>query len=164
MLDTAKRQLRAYVSVAPGDLKVLKVDEEIVIEVIATNHGQTPAHKTWYSGHVGIYRNPLPLDSGISEPEKKDTDTTVLFPGNFVKADARGIDKLTTEDLSALIFTDDFRLYVLGSVYYEDVFGEAHSSQFMASIPSADLQTVVKSGLQGSCVRFINNTEHTTAT
>lgn len=71
MLDTAKRQLRASVSVAPGDLKVLKVDEEIVIEVIATNHGQTPAHKTWYSGHVGIYRNPLPLDSGISEPEKK---------------------------------------------------------------------------------------------
>jgi hypothetical protein len=164
MRRSSERQLRAYVSVEPGEMINLQVGAEIEIEMIITNHGQTPAHKTVHYGSVVIMRNPLPPDFRIGERDKAAASGGTIYPQGHIRAVSRRAAKLTSEEASALASTDQIRLYVPGAIEYKDVFGKTRTSQFLASIPSDDIQGLVARAPKGGKLRFVHDLKHTKAT
>ena len=162
--ETAKRELRAYVSIAVGEIKIIEVGRETIIEAVGVNHGKTPAHNVRYCGSIEILDHPLPYDFHMSEPIGEATSGTVLFPGKESKSTCTRAAKLTLEEANRLTSSDVSRVYIHGSVIYEDVFGETQNSQFLASIPSSDIQPLMTPGTGEVEVRFIYNREHTKAT
>ena len=128
--DTAKRQLRAYVTVNgvirtrdPGDLN----GEGFAVLIDVKNNGQTPASDLLQWARIEIREFPLATDlpihclenapRGILPPETKN----LAFP-TFTRA-------LTIIEENAVL-ANHTAVYVYGEVDYLDVFGDRHLTQF----------------------------------
>ncbi len=128
--DTAKRQLRAYVTVNgvirtkdPGDLD----GAGFAVLVDIKNSGQTPALDSLQWARIEIKEFPLETQlpihclenptKGILPPEAKN----LQFP-TFTRA-------LTIIEENAIL-ANHTAIYVYGEVEYLDVFGERHLTQF----------------------------------
>jgi hypothetical protein len=128
--DTAKRQLRAYVTVNgvirtknPGDLS----GEGFAVLVDIKNSGQTPASDSLQWARIEIREFPLvtrlPIHclenptKGILPPEAKN----LAFP-TFTRA-------LTTIEENAIL-ANHTAVYVYGEIEYLDVFGDRQLTQF----------------------------------
>jgi hypothetical protein len=128
--DTAKRQLRAYVTVNgvirtkdPGDLS----GKGFAVLVDIKNNGQTPASDSLQWARIEIREfplvTPLPIHClenptrGILPPEAKN----LAFP-TFTR-------DLTTIEENAIL-ANHTAVYVYGEIEYLDVFGDRHLTQF----------------------------------
>jgi hypothetical protein len=128
--DTAKRQLRAYVTVNgvirtkdPGDLN----GEGFAVLIDVKNSGQTPASDLLQWARIEIREFPLETNlpihclenppRGILPPETKN----LAFP-TFTRA-------LTIIEENAVL-ANHTAVYVYGEVDYFDVFGDRHLTQF----------------------------------
>src|SRR5665213_444086 len=131
--DTAKRQLRAYVTVNgvirtkdPGDLGG---SEGFAVLVDVKNNGQTPASDSLQWARIEIREfplvTPLPLHC-LENPTKG-----VLPPGAGAKNvmfPTFGRDLTTIEENA--ILANHTAIYVYGEIEYLDVFGDRHLTQF----------------------------------
>ncbi len=128
--DTAKRQLRAYVTVNgvirtkdPGDLN----GQGFAVLVDIKNSGQTPARDSLQWARIEIQEFPLtthlPIHclenptKGILPPEAKN----LAFP-TFTR-------DLTTIEENAIL-ANHTAIYVYGEIDYLDAFGDRHLTQF----------------------------------
>lgn len=125
--DTAKRQLRAYVST---DTEVVTIDGALpkvpTHGIILRNHGQTPANQITHWTRLLVAEFPLkePLDR--SEPVDV-VIKSVLHPG----ADRHIVaEKDLTDDEFGAIMKDGYALYFWGDVKYIDVFNNPQSTRF----------------------------------
>lgn len=122
--DTAKRQLRAYVSMHANTVARRTNDVIGVVELI--NSGQTPAEILGYSCRVNI-------DSPWAQtaPELGQFREHRLLMGAGITnrfAAEQGVPWDTTRDLELSTCAISIRLF--GYVRYKDVFGDEHSTYF----------------------------------
>lgn len=122
MQDTARRQLRAYVTI---DSAAIKFPEPGVpsVTVIVKNAGQTPAHDLRHWIHQWIETYPLKVQLPLP-PEGFVMSASLLGAGATHEmhiTHPRPIVKLPFLDQ---IGTPEATIYVYGGINYKDVFGE----------------------------------------
>ena len=132
--DTAKRQLRAYVSDQPTGIKIFaEADDGIAIRVqftfINENHGQTPARNVRHFCLPGIYDHPLPDDFVIPEINEDVVivSATIIFPGMKFPANSSEFP-VTVTKLEPIFEGVSRRLYIFGITRYDDIFGNPHET------------------------------------
>jgi hypothetical protein len=133
--DTEKRQLRAYVWIAPGEIEGFKVGQVPRIPVTIRNGGATPAYLTGTllalrresapqpGQHVSLQTNfpPLqPLSEGRGDFIFQDHTLTLLVP-NLAPLDQLTVDRVQQ---------GEWAVYVFGRVNYKDVFDAVHFVEF----------------------------------
>lgn len=129
MQDTARRQLRAYISINAASIEFPSPGVPKVT-VSIKNTGQTPAHNVKHWIHQWIEFFPLRVD--LPQPpgdlvmscDVMGTGAThansITHPKMIVKRD---------EDIN-IIGTPKGTIYVYGEITYSDVFGERHFSKY----------------------------------
>jgi len=136
-------QMRAYLSVVIGTGIYQDKKRNIFFEVLPTliNNGYTPAHKVTYKARAGILPYPLPESTTLEPPENLFKSAAVLGPRQTftLNAPARSpvaVDGFFTDEEVELIKrgTIGQRLYIWGTVTYEDVFGVPRFTNFCHSI------------------------------
>lgn len=139
--NTAKQQLRAYVSLADSTL-TLSDSRVSNASLLLKNTGQTPAYKLRYRGQATVvdtarpgptkiadgvgFTDALPLSSGVT------SIVTVTIP--LDAAEQKAVDESRST------------IWVLIEVLYEDAFGQSHHLRFRAH-SHADPRVVGKGAL-----------------
>jgi hypothetical protein len=126
MQDTAKRQLRAYLSV---DRAAIDFPEPGVprIAVVIKNCGQTPAHEVRHWIHHWIL--PYPLVEELPEaPDGFVMSSALIGAGGVSEMEFTRPDPIEPKHLLPQLGTAMGTIYVYGKVTYKDVFGQ---EQFM---------------------------------
>jgi len=133
--DTEKRQLRAYVHFVGKSTPHL---DGIPVEMRGSqkNFGLTPAYHVYGAGNLGVApaawaTTPMPQPDkikGVGSPTRtylaptEEQDFPILFPSS-------GRQTLTPEEQSD-IRAGKLRLFAFGVIYYDDVFGKSHTTEF----------------------------------
>lgn len=126
--DTARRQLRAYVSVRLDGNMFYGKDGLLNAPFITKNNGSTPAHGMICSVNIGLFRFPLNVE--LDPPAYSKTSSNfVLFPGEDVRQYGILSSQLNQPEVEA-IKNGEGAIYVWGEVRYTDSFKQQHSTQF----------------------------------
>lgn len=134
--DTAKRQLRAYVSIEVDDQKdpIIRM-EGIRIWLKAVNRGQTPA--CGFRHHTNVFIGDFPLPNGLLLREKNKT----LRPsqGEIGVSMERPFpveyrNQITLDEKQDLI-SGNKRIFIYGVAIYWDAFKEKHHIRYCYTVP-----------------------------
>jgi hypothetical protein len=127
--DTAKKQLRAYLSVKRARL-IITDDGEVRARLEIWNTGQSPANRVRGATYAGLSDYPIPELSPQSEDLLK--GTTVLGAGDFhvVPTIPTRDDALDGTELINLLRNPEIVYRVTGIYEYLDVFNETHTLKF----------------------------------
>lgn len=127
--ESAKRQLRAYISVDTKDvLTPAGVADQTRVGIIICNCGQTPAHdlSIWMSIGVGAY----PLNKEPPPPPKPHVKVkTVLHPGKDRMAAIAC--PILSEAVRNEVISGAKAIYLWGNITYKDVFGDDQVTSFV---------------------------------
>jgi hypothetical protein len=129
---TAKRELRAYVSVTPENFGGFQPGSHAVVTWIVKNHGQTPAFKIKHTYKLGVFPNALPPGFRFPVADTIIPNEFSLFPGAEVPSWFRHDEVLTAQDV-ADIRADTKRFHCWGVTEYQDAFQENRYTNFSAS-------------------------------
>jgi hypothetical protein len=135
--DVEKRQLRAYIGVVPPtDNQIINrfiPPEKPIVHLAPRNFGLTPAYNALTNSGMNLEPYPLPpafdypIEKGTFQPNK-----ITIYPGAFdiagIIADAGRA--LTDQEIAAIQDGLHQRLYVWGTVTYDDAFGDHHFTNF----------------------------------
>lgn len=129
--DTAKRQLRAYITV-----DIVKCDDPetkdgiFVFHLEFKNTGQTPAHDLKIITVTDIFDFPLPSTFEFSIPSLDNPSTVVLGSQQATHAEGRS-DPMTPITWRQLLSSGSGKsMYTYGTVTYRDVFGDPQYTNF----------------------------------
>lgn len=123
--DTAKHQLRAYLSPADGTLKLIPGTTVLRAEVALRNSGHTPAHRVRYA-ITGALR---PKDELGSFPEPSlSTRKQPIAPNSHWTVGHEFIS-MNSGDLDDVL-NDRKWVYVWGRAEYADIFGRTQTVSF----------------------------------
>ena len=136
MRDTAKRELRAYISVNPTILFNYGAVQPIRIECIARNHGQTPAFDINYVVEIDVLPLPLPNGFAFPEPTREVRHNSVVFPNSEMSVWFNREAALTPQQI-ATISAGTHNLYLWGRSNYIDAFGDARTVRIRCSLDLA---------------------------
>jgi hypothetical protein len=129
--DTAKRQLRAYISIEPGGIEASKGGlSRVPFNII--NNGQTPAYELEHVGDFVIVEgSPMefaPSESGRPDGQAAITDQSLgpnsnRFSYAYLEANlcAPFMDKIAAKEAAIIHY---------GHMTYMDVFGDRHRTSF----------------------------------
>lgn len=126
--DTAKRQLRAYISAEPTaarDAEGKAIDN--VVAVYFKNTGQTPARK--FKQWTVCKFDKFPRETGFDErPQDITYSETIIHPDG----DRWIIPTLPdmTDKIKTSLASGKYAIYIFGEGTYEDVFGAPHVTTF----------------------------------
>lgn len=127
--ETAKRQLRAYISVVSiSQMKPPTVGEAFSSKVKFVNHGRTPAHNVVVQAVVIAQRLPHSGDgfTFINDPTlAASTQGPTVDFNAIVKA-----NEPLGEELHALLTNGGAAVFCIGLIRYQDAFGETHVTGF----------------------------------
>ena len=131
----SRAQLRAYVSITPGGLKIVRSKQGRVVtaSLKVKNSGQTPAYAVVWSGNI----IPLSADqtSGFfsasnDSPEPiRDQRPTVLHNSDNIDGDIQCVDPISDDDWDAILNRNK-SLFLYGVGEYKDVFSKKRVTQF----------------------------------
>jgi hypothetical protein len=130
--DSAKRQLRAYVGIVPGDIENFGDREKQVFTMTRKNYGPTPAYDLIVTS-VGqsIIKIGDPIPSGIVPPPPDIRGTITLFPSAELPFRVNRIAPTIGADLiSALMQSDNVQFVYWGALEYHDAFDKRHTTNF----------------------------------
>lgn len=117
---TAKRQLRAYVSLRSARIDVWNGGQQLKITVIIKNSGTTPAYgfHTWIDAQIsGTEAKPY----SDMPPADLDRPRSILGPGDEVTL-TKYIEILTPQYYS--VQRGELKVYAWGRIDYRDAFGK----------------------------------------
>ena len=125
MDDTARRQMRAYVTIDPAGIEKILLPTQIA-RITIKNSGDLPASDVRWIIYSDIDENRLRKDF--------DVDVTKIEPGTNLLAPKDGMSrfqdlhhaKATVEKIGR----DEAALYVWGQVFYQDGFGKERWTKF----------------------------------
>lgn len=130
MKDTAKRELRAYLSYEEGSIINFTGDQPRV-QIRIANSGQTPAYKIAARVVIAFLKwpleNPAPAFPLSDEIEQRSGPCGPR--SHFILSRVLTDPPLPANRMS-LLARKDAALFVYGEVRYEDVFGDPHSVKF----------------------------------
>ncbi|HEX8224172.1 MAG TPA: hypothetical protein VF605_10180 [Allosphingosinicella sp.] len=130
--DTARRQLRAYLTVEPGGINEA-VEGRVRVPLIVENVGDTPAHKVMAFSSFGLDPNPVAFDPrSLVGPEGwlsgEGNDATLgrgtrRYLYTYIRESflERHLEAVSNKEMAIIHW---------GYVIYEDVFGEIHRTHF----------------------------------
>jgi hypothetical protein len=138
--DTARRQLRAYVSINPKSMgfslvKPLSLSEQpVLMRCLIKNHGQTPANKINHRFDIAVFPEPLPNEFKFPEASRIHGGVNIgLAPSIEMSSNFERPEPLTAEEI-AKIETGSYRLYLWGITKYRDAFDRDWQTKFCASV------------------------------
>lgn len=146
--DTARRQLRAYVSVDLGKIVCLPHPNGTAIfelPVEMRNGGVTPAYRTGLFGSI----IPLTMDLakefllGLSESDKGEAVLTTIHNGAAAPTAIKASDPAVPANVVRLLMEGPLLLFAYGEVSYEDTFGVRQKTRFCYYLPADDLRSVM---------------------
>lgn len=126
--DTAGKQLRAYVHAVPSTL--YHTDGKsgaLQAYVDIRNAGQTFAHNVERS--VGIIVSESGVPDEVSDFMEREPGKFVIGPGG-TNTTIRNGPQLTDDQAYRIKNKDNPRIYVIGTILYEDVWGASHKTDF----------------------------------
>jgi hypothetical protein len=122
--DTAKRQLRAYVFIQHGEIKLINDDTAIMANITLKNFGTTPGYdfKSWANIRIG---NP---EEAIFGQRKYPAQTSIIGPSADISATSQSIP-IAPEERSAI--NNGIRtIFIWGEATYTDAFGKSRTFVF----------------------------------
>jgi hypothetical protein len=140
MQDTSQRELRAYLSVAPGQLGALRKNELPFFLYQITNTGQTPAHSVGHSAEFRIEQYPLPKNFPFPTLIRPTLSRPVLWRDQPVPYRGRLQRAKPFTEAELIEVLDECkpgkgrRLYIFGEVTYVDSFKRPHWTRFCYSL------------------------------
>jgi hypothetical protein len=132
--DTARRQLRAYLTVIIGNGSYQDENLKFDARPVLTNNGQTPAHKVSYAARAAILPYPLDANTVLDSPAEITKSAAVLGPTQTFVLAAVVPERVPDEQVVPIMAGYPNRVYIWGRVTYEDVFGRPHFTEFCQSI------------------------------
>ena len=133
--DTAKRQLRAYLSITPNTFGLLAAGNHVRITFDAKNHGQTPAFGTSHKFEIDILDNPLPPNFNFPAPTETFNANTSIFPNAVSEVRFFSGKPLTQVDA---VEANTKHVHCWGRTSYRDAFGNIRHTSFSASVGGKD--------------------------
>jgi hypothetical protein len=136
--DTAKRQLRAYIAVEPGG-PIEDFAENIVphTRVDIRDTGQTPAYDLRVRGTMIVGDYPLipnvgfPLDA---DPDMPQPSVAVVSPGGqWHGQNLKARRPFAPDEINSVAYGRQMRVYVYGTVTYNDAFKVPHYANYCFS-------------------------------
>jgi len=127
--ENAQRELRAYVSVRPVAIKGLVAGEYPVVLYEMTNTGSTPAYKLKSAASIALMKYPATSLTVTMDPASQPHQVTV-FPGQSHQAETNRKHTINQDQIYSMLRGDEYRLYVIGLVTYEDAFGKKRETEF----------------------------------
>jgi hypothetical protein len=130
MQDTERRQLRAYVGVAPGDIEDFGGPNQR-LRVVRKNSGLTPAYNIGFSAagfgtiKPGESINTGPEGCAAYHPVKLAT----MFPGLELPLTIIITDKYSPEEIQ-LVKSGNRQFVYFGNICYHDAFGAVHFTNY----------------------------------
>jgi hypothetical protein len=128
MQDTARRQLRAYVSIDRAWIEFLEPGVPKVT-VVVKNAGLTPAHNLRHWIHQWIERYPLTTQLP-TPPNGFVTSSSVLGSGATHNMQIKHPQPIINPSFIDKIGTSEGTIYVYGEIHYKDVFGHEHITKY----------------------------------
>lgn len=137
--ETAKRQLRAYVSarLADGEEVFLDDNECLSTPLIIENYGQTPAYNFRKSAFAGFFR--YPLEDALDPPDYRGGSIAHIPPGQKVRMYPTLPRPLNGSEVEA-IKTKKGCFCVWGYLEYTDIFNNLQTSGFRMLATGADFE------------------------
>lgn len=147
---TARRELRAYVSVQPLGLGINPETGYAQAEIVLKNGGNTPAYNVEHVGIVFI-GNQAAAEHEAMKPGRKEIGRASPFTlqiGHELNGILPSANNLTKDDIAA-IHSGDKSLFLFGFARYEDTFGVKRMTRFCfeakdISTPSLDGESDMK--------------------
>ncbi len=125
--NNAKTELRAYISLAPGGVLFDMPNQRLLLYVVQSNKGQTPAKNCRFSAVSEAFPYPLPDGEKLPEPDFREAKNTISSGASFsTQAIFADFDGVGDAHRMALI---QERVYVFCVMTYEDVFGDKHRTR-----------------------------------
>lgn len=154
--DTARRQLRAYISIAPGEVieQNERGTESFEFHPNIVNDGQTPAHDLIFNATVDLLPFPLPQNFNFPLPPLNAPSVSVLGPRQSKFMISFSLRRFTIDELHEILLHGNQRLYLYGTVTYTDVFADTRYTNFCFTI---------QWGSRGGAI-YITNQYHNDAT
>jgi hypothetical protein len=124
---TAKAQLRAYIFIHQGEIKLINNDTAIIADLTLKNFGATPGYdfKSWTNIRIGA------TDEPIFGQRKSPAQTSIIGPLSDISAPSQFIP-ITPDERSA-INNGVKKIFVWGEAAYTDAFGTSWTFLFKAT-------------------------------
>jgi hypothetical protein len=130
--ENARKQLRAYVSAQPDFVDNVG-PTTIRMRLSLTNHGATPASKVVTAVAIGILPFPLPQQYPFVEPASAIGEGgATIHSGSTVTV--HSTESFPVTDIANAIKNAGVRIYMYGTVQYEDAFGLTQTTRFCRSV------------------------------
>ena len=132
---TAKRQLRAYVSVLKRSIKFSNL-LTFCTEIEFKNSGQTPAYKVSHLSKMFVQPPPGPTATDLPSFDHESTATATLGPGEETTLwDEKTLSLAELNDIQ----TNKLAIWVVGELRYRDAFGCKRYSRYKSYVDQSDL-------------------------
>jgi len=126
--DTAKRELRAYLSAAPGGLTI-GPHQKIVGSIAVKNVGQTPASDVIHQAFIGIFDKRPETDLTKMVVTVRDCDTSIN-PNQELFFYSDDYEYYLTEDTITELLSGSLCIVIFGAVSYRDIFNRVQTTRF----------------------------------
>jgi hypothetical protein len=127
-----QQQMRAYLAIITGGYvpQDRTTGWKLEVRMFVQNNGLTPAHAVAVSSRARILPFPLPEDVDLSLPVYRQEAAGHIGPRQNFFFRAWLDDLLSDEELTTIMTKETPKLYVYGTVYYRDVFGNDYYTNF----------------------------------
>ena len=134
--ETAKRELRAYLTVriGGGDQQDRHKRQFFAVRPQIINSGKTPAYEMNWWAKADILPVPLPDDFNFPSQSDTETHSLTIGPGQDLYLLAIHPRYVPDSEAREIIVGNDKRVYVWGEITYVDAFGESRSTKFCHNI------------------------------
>lgn len=131
-----KMQLRAYLTVHAGQSAIQNREAGVRygIQMVVRNAGHTPAHEVRFAIKLSVMSSPLPIDADLSIGQNPESVVGHVPFGEQFLITALLDEFLEDDTVQDISERGGKKLYVYGTVWYKDAFGESHHTNFCQSV------------------------------
>ena len=154
--ETAERQLRAHISVAPKDLHFLQQDAPAFATFAIKNNGLTPASDMRYVAALERLEFPLPENQGdlVAPIIGQRLPRQPVHPGAEVIGEAIDVIGMNKKDFEEIFSGIGHPLFIFGMVIYNDVFGIERRTKFCAYVDNKSMKEAFDIAKQNNTVEI----------
>jgi hypothetical protein len=130
MQSILHKQMRAYVSVDAGKATYQDGQLRFAAMPVITNTGYTPARKLSHHAMAAVLDTNLSEDYVFTEIGIKNVADATLSPRQSFIINPVVQERYPTSDVESIMSGEERRLYVWGTITYEDIFDESWETHF----------------------------------
>lgn len=132
--DTERRQLRAYIGVAAGDVEDFGIEGKQRVHLVRKNHGQTPAYEVGFSSIGSFVVSPVGGRFTVNQPGACSAPSVAglitMFPTVELPLTINTQGAPAPKEQIQLVKSGDTQFVYFGNVCYRDAFGVSHYTNY----------------------------------